>query len=144
MNLLFAPWGSATVFNKNSLGSGQEWQCLFAVRKHLPIKKESHGGNPDLSQLAALDNLPFKMFDKIGESMELAKENYRFWVRIASKSGLTCSRTGHRLLLPQSGLHSEAFGYLHAPVCQADQAWWRKSKPSFLPSLLKGCCPLQH
>lgn len=58
---------------------------------------ESHGGSPDLSQLAAIEISPFKMFDKIGKSTELAKDDYRFWVRIAAKIGLTCTRTGHSL-----------------------------------------------
>lgn len=58
--------------------------------------------------------------------MELAKEDdYRFCVRIASKIGLTCIRIGHSSFLPQSELHSEAFGYLCASVCQAEQVWLR-------------------
>ena len=108
MNLLFALWGSAIGFNKNNLGSAQKQWRLLAVRKYLLIKRETHRGNPDLSQLAALENLPFKMFDKIGKSIELAKEDCIFWVRIASKIGLTCTRTGHSPFLPQSGLHSQA------------------------------------
>lgn len=38
--------------------------------------------------------------------MKLAEEDYRFWVRIVSKMGLTCTRTGHSPSVPQSGLYS--------------------------------------
>lgn len=41
-------------------------QCLLAARKYLLIKRHSHGRNSDLPQVAALENLPFRIFANIG------------------------------------------------------------------------------